>query len=172
MEGKEKTQGREKGTEEDGVALWDTKENAFKQESVKDFVVTQRRLWKLHRLLNNRKGSLSSTYKKNTEASTRVHDLNQKTMQALGALAEEYEIFEETMQKVMHETEDGDRLSAVAYEAMEELDKAQKDQDRLQDELEATRESMDMASREFTKCWAHLNTAPSGRLATARHSTM
>ena len=40
------------------------------------------------------------------------------------ALAEEYEIFEE---KVTHETEDGDMFFAVAYEAMEELDKAQKD---------------------------------------------
>ena len=48
-------------------------------------------------------------------------------------------------------------LFAVAYEAMEELDKAQKDRDRLLDELEATRESMDIASREFTNCWAHLN---------------
>ena len=58
-----------------------------------------------------------------------------------------------------HETEEGDLLFAVAYEAMEELDKAQKEQDRLQDEPEATRESMDIASREFTNCWAHLNTA-------------
>ena len=102
---------------------------------MKDFVATEKKLWELHRLLNNRKGSLSSTYKKNTEANTKVYDLNQKTMQALDALAEEYEIFEETMKKGTHETEEGDMLFAVAY-AMEELDKAQKDQDRLQDELE------------------------------------
>ena len=44
MEGKEKTQGREKGTEEGGVAVRDTKENASEQESVKDFVVTEKRL--------------------------------------------------------------------------------------------------------------------------------
>ena len=66
-----------------------------------------------------------------------------------------------------HETEEGDMLFAVAYEAMEELDKAQKD--RLQDELEATRESMDIASRKFTNCWAHLKTRES---ATVEHSTM
>ena len=40
-----------------------------------------------------------------------------------------------------------------------ELDKGQKDQDRLQDELEATRESMAIASREFTKCRVHLDGA-------------
>ena len=42
---------------------------------------------------------------------------------------------------------------------MEELDKAQKEQDRLQDKLEARGESMGIASREFTNCWAHLDTA-------------
>ena len=40
------------------------------------------------------------------------------------------------MKKVTHETEEGDMLFAVAYEAMEEFGKAQKDQDRLQDELQ------------------------------------
>ena len=113
------------------VAVRDTKENASEQESVKDFLVTEKRLWQVHHRLNNRKGSSSSTYKKNTEANTKVYDLNQKTMQSLDVLAEEYEIFEETMKKVTHE--------------LEELDKAQKDQDRLQDEVEATRESMDDA---------------------------
>ena len=158
VEGKEKTHGREKGTEEDGVAVHDTKENTSEQENVKYFVATEKKLWELLRLLNNRKGSLSSTYEKNTEANTKVYDLNQKTMQALNALAEEYEIFE-TMKKVKHKTEEGDMLFAVAYEAMEELDKAQKDQDRLQDELEATCDSMVTVSKEFTNCWATLNGA-------------
>ena len=45
-------------------------------------------------------------------------------------------------------------LFAVAYEAMEEFDKAQKDQDRLQDESAFTCESMVTASKEFTNCWA------------------
>ena len=138
VEGKDKTHGREKGTEEDGVAVRDTKENASEQESVKDIVATEKKLWELHRLLNNRKESSSSTYKKNTEANAKVYDLNQKTMQALDALAKEYEIFKETVKKVTHETEEVDLLFAAAYEAVEEFDKAQKDQDRLQDELEFT----------------------------------
>ena len=75
-----------KGTEEDGVVVRDTKENASEQTSVKDFVETEKKLWELHRLLNNRKGSLSSTYKKNTEANTKDYDLNQKTMQAVDVL--------------------------------------------------------------------------------------
>ena len=54
-------------------------------------------------------------------ANTKVYDLNLKTMQALNVLAEEYEICEETMKKVTPETEEGDMLSAVAYETMEEL---------------------------------------------------
>ena len=51
----------------------------------------------------------------------------------------------------------GDMLFAVACVAMEELDKAQKHQDRSQDEMEATLESVDTASGDFTNCWAHLN---------------
>ena len=35
----------------------DTKENASGQEGVTDFVAREQRLWELHRLLNNRKGS-------------------------------------------------------------------------------------------------------------------
>ena len=62
LEGREKTQGREKGPEEDGVAVRDAKENASEQESVKDILATEKRHWELRRLLNNRKGSLSSTY--------------------------------------------------------------------------------------------------------------
>ena len=58
-------------------------------------------------------------------------------MQTLEILAEEHETFEETMQKVTYETEESDIPFEVAYETTEELDKAQKDQDSLQDELEA-----------------------------------
>ena len=58
------------------------------------------------------------------------------------------------MKEVTQETAEGDMLFAVAYEAMEEFDKAQKDQDRLQDELAFTTESMVFAFKEFTNCWA------------------
>ena len=85
---------------------------------------------------------------------TKVYDLNQKNRQAVVAKGEEYEIFDETMKKVAHETENDDMFFAVACETKKELDKAQKEQVRLQDELEVTRESMDIASREFSNCWA------------------
>ena len=42
------------------------------------------------------KGSLCQTHKKNTEANTKVYDLNQKTMQALSNLALVYARFEGT----------------------------------------------------------------------------
>ena len=61
LEGREKTQGRGKGPEEDGVDVRDAKENASEQESVKDILATEKRHWELRRLLNNGKGSLSST---------------------------------------------------------------------------------------------------------------
>ena len=57
-----------------------------------------------------------------------MYDLNQKTLQALDALALEYETFEETMKQMEHETAEGDMLYAVAYEAMDDLDKALKEQ--------------------------------------------
>ena len=52
------------------------------------------RLGELHRLLNSRKGSLSATYMKNAEANDKACDLNQKTIQALDSLAEDYVVFE------------------------------------------------------------------------------
>ena len=45
-------------------------------------------------------------------------------------------------------------LYAMASEVEEELDRAQKDQDRVQDELEFTCEGMVTASKQFTSCWA------------------
>ena len=74
-------------------------------------------------------------------------------------LAEEYGVFEETMKKVTLETEKGDMLCPVASEVGEELDRALKDQDRLQDELEFTCEGMVPASKEFTNSWALHNAA-------------
>ena len=90
-------------------------------------------LGELHRLLNNRKGSLSATYKKNAAANDRAYDMIQKTIQASDALAEGCGVFEATMKKVTSEHEEGDVLCAVATEVTDELDQAQTDQDRLQD---------------------------------------
>ena len=54
-----------------------------------DKEATRSRLEELHRLLNNRKGSLSAPQKKNEEANDRAYDMNQRTIQALDALEEE-----------------------------------------------------------------------------------
>ena len=74
------------------------------------------RLGELHRLLNNRKGSLNATYNKNDEANDTAHDVNVKTIQALDTLAEEYGNFEATMKKVTFEHEEGDVLYATVTE--------------------------------------------------------
>ena len=89
------------------------------------------RLGELRRLLNNRKGSLSATYKKTAEANDRAYDMNQRTIRALEALAEEYTSVEVSMKKVTSEHEEGDVLYATVTEATDELEPAQKDQDRL-----------------------------------------
>ena len=101
---------------------------ATEKEAVK------RRLGELHRLLNSRKGSLHATYRKNTEANDKAYDLNQKSLQALDALAKEYVDFEVTMANVTSEHEAGDVLHATTLEVAKELERAQKDQGCLQDE--------------------------------------
>ena len=52
------------------------------REKVKDksLSITKEDLWALRGVVRSRKGSLSATVKKNTEANTKVYDLNQKTM--------------------------------------------------------------------------------------------
>ena len=124
-EGQDKNRG-DAGTEEGGETARAPKVSAPESVNVTDVETTHKKLWELQHLLNHRKGSLGSTLKKNAEANTKSYHLNQKTVQALDTLAEEYEIFEETMTKVTHETEEGDTLFAVACEAMEELGKAEK----------------------------------------------
>ena len=52
------------------------------------------------------------------------------------------------------EHEEGDALHAVLTEATDELERAQKDRDRLQDELDCSCEDMATAAREFSNYWA------------------
>ena len=59
------------------------------------------------------------------------------------------------MKKVTFEHEEENVLHAVAPEVTDELDRSQKDQDRLQDELDCSCEDMATASREFSNCWPH-----------------
>ena len=74
--------------------------------------------------------------------------MNQKTIQALDALAEESGSFEAIMKKVTGVHEEGDVLYALASET-DELDRAQKEQDRLQDELDCSCADLAVASRDF-----------------------
>ena len=55
------------------------------------------------------------------------------------------------MKKVTFEHEEGDVLHVVASEVADELDRAQKDQDRL---LECSCEDLATASNEFSNCFA------------------
>ena len=93
-EGKDSTRGNERSTE-DGVAGRDSTrtkeredEGVCAQKGDKAFVVTREMLGELLLLLNSRKVSLNSTYKKKADANTKVYNLNQKAMQALDVLAE------------------------------------------------------------------------------------
>ena len=80
--------------------------------------------------------------------------MNQKTIEAPDTLAEECGVFEGTMKKVTFEREVEDALYAVASEVADELDWAQKDQDRLKDELDCSCEDMATAARELSNSWA------------------
>ena len=121
-----KNKTKKAGTEDDGENAPAPKVSAPEPANATDVETTQKKLWELQ-------------HKKNAEANTKAYDPNQKTVQALDTLEEEYEIFEETVKKVTHETEEGDMLL--------ELDSAHKDEDGLQDELEFTCEGMVTASR-------------------------
>ena len=99
----------------------------------------------LHRLLNNRKESLSATYKKNAKANDRAYDMNQQTIQALNTFAEEYGTFEATMKKVTLGTRGRRRIVCSGLRGG-----AQKEPERLQDELDCSCEDLATASREFS----------------------
>ena len=127
---------------------------------------TMRRMGELHRLLNSRKGSLHATYRTNTEANDKAYDLNQKSMQALDALAKEYIDFEAIMANVTSEQEAGDVLHVATLQMAEELERAQKDQGRLQDDLDCSSDALTAATKEFSDCWA-AQEATGGKLCKA-----
>ena len=82
-----------------------------------------------------------------------------ETMQALDTLADKYEAFEVTMKNVACDREEVDVLNAMAAEVAEELDRAHKEQERLQYELEFICGGIVTASKEFTSSWALHNAA-------------
>ena len=106
--------------------------------------VAEEELWALQKVLHCRKGSLSSPYKKNSEANNKVYDLNQRTVAALDRLAEVYETFEDTWDIVVKESAAGDMLFASEEDAADKLDAAQQQDDALE-ALEECRKNMDIA---------------------------
>ena len=97
--------------------------------------VTKDDLWVLGRVLSNKKGSLSATFEKNSEANNKVYDLNENTMWALDRLEATYLSFEGTWAKMEHEIAEGDVLFAASQEVLDELAKAQPYKDCPRDEL-------------------------------------
>ena len=135
-----------------------------------DKLAVKRRLCELQRLLNSLKVSL------NTRMLRPTTNLNQKSIQALDALAKEYVDFEVTMANVAHEQEAGDVLFVATLEVAEELECTLKEQSRLQDDLDSSSDALTAATKDFTDCWAaHEATGslvrPSGRLAIAEQFT-
>ena len=110
-------------------------------------------------------------HKKNTEASTKVFDPNQKTRQALDRLAGVYATFEDAWANVENENSEGDILHGDACGAMDELAKAQQHQARCQHEVQGCRENLDVIVRDLTNFWALLEVACDD-LADARMKTI
>ena len=82
--------------------------------------ITSEELWRLQKILSNKKGSPSQTFENNTETNAKVYDLNQKTMQALDALAAVYAVFEKAGENLNVENSTGDVLFADVLAAMDE----------------------------------------------------
>ena len=58
------------------------------------------------------------------------------------------------MANVTSEHEAGDVLHAATLEVAEELERTQKDQGRLQDDLDFSCDDLVAATKEFSDCWA------------------
>ena len=113
-------------------------------------LLTMRRLGEPHRLLNSRKGEPSTlptgkTQTRMTRPRTSIRNLTQ----AFDALAKEYVDFEATMANVTSEQEAGDVLHAATLEVAEELERAQKDQGRVQDDLHCSSDALTAEQRIF-----------------------
>ena len=97
------------------------------------------------KIFSSRTGSLSQTYKKNTEANTKVCDLSRKTMQALSNLTLVCARFEEAGADLEVETSERDLLHADIRTALEGVAEVQHEQEHLKAEQKNTRDSLDAA---------------------------
>ena len=66
----------------------------------------------------------------------------------------------------MSEHEEGEELYAAVTETTDELERTQKYQDHLQDEVDRSCEELSLASREFSDCWT-IHEAVSAKLCSA-----
>ena len=62
--------------------------------------------------------------------------------------------FRSTMTNVTSEHEAGDVLHAASLDVAEEFERTQKDQGRLQDDLDCSCDDLAAATKEFPDCWA------------------
>ena len=136
-------------------------DNTETWEETKDKVLhsTLDELWNLEKILSNKKCRLSWTNKKNNEANAKVHDLNQKTMQALNTVAVVYAAFEQAGANLEVENSEADMLHADVRAAMEEFDDAQQNQERMRGELKDSQKGLDSASVVFKESNRNLEDA-------------
>ena len=90
------------------------------------------------------KGASTPLTEKNADANDKAYDLNQKSIQALDALAK----------GCVDEQEARDTLRVATLEVAEELERTLKEQGRLQDDLDNSSDALTAATKDFTDCWA------------------
>ena len=127
----------------DGSAVWGQRDT--RGTSSGGQVDKREELWRLQKILSNKMGSLSQTNMKNTEANVQVHDLNQKTMQALGSLAAAYAVFEKAGGKLNVGNSECDVILEESRAATDEFQQAQRVQERAREELYVAHEAHAMA---------------------------
>ena len=135
--GKEKE--AKKGMEKEKEKEQEKEKERGRDRSREKFInITKEDLWALHRVLDSRKSTLSSTY-----------DSNQRTVAALDRLAEVYETFADTWDIVEKESAEGDMLFAAEEDAIDKNEAARQYQNFTLEVLEGCRKSLDGAFREF-----------------------
>ena len=93
--------------------------------------------------LHNKKGSWSQTYKKNTESHAKVHDLNQKTVQALESSAFVYSAFEHRVTTKNKEDASYDKVLEEFPDAMGKFNEVQQVEEIAQEQFCNSRERHD-----------------------------
>ena len=86
-------------------------------------------LWGVQKILHDKKGSLSQTYKKNTEANAKLHHLDQKTMQAWNPWQSCIALFQISDEDLNKEDASYDNVSKGRQAATGEVNDAQQDEE-------------------------------------------